>query len=132
MNRLLLIITFILIILIGALHQAGSVFYFYWSLAWFDNMMHFLGGLSMGLLFLWIRYVSGLFVKRTPSKKEVMINVIIFVAIVSIGWEIFEYVFDIANPTGGKYLLDTSHDLISDFVGAITAGLLGRIKKFYE
>lgn len=86
----------------------------------------------MGLLFLWTWYVSGIFNKSKPSNKKIMISALIFVVIVSIGWEVFEYVFDIANPTGGNYLRDTTQDLMDDLVGGVVAGLIGRVKAFYE
>ncbi len=86
----------------------------------------------MGLLFLWIRFALGLFTKVVPNNKEIMLGALGFVLVVSIGWEIFEYVFDIANPLGGNYVADTTHDLISDFFGAVVAGLIGRSKRFYD
>ena len=86
----------------------------------------------MGLLFLWIRYASSLFAKVVPSNKGIMLGVLGFVLVVSVGWEIFEYVFDIADPIGGNYVLDTTYDLIFDFCGAVVAGLIGRTKRLYD
>lgn len=131
-KRGLLIILFTLVIAVGILHQAGSIFYFYWNSFWFDELMHFLGGLTMGVLFLWLWYVSGIFGFGTPSKKEAMVGALIFAMIVSFGWEFFEFAHKIATPIGGNYPLDTFNDLLFDFVGATAAGFLGRVRKFYE
>ena len=51
--------------------------------------------------------------------------------IVGVGWEIFEYANHIANPIG-SYQLDTTFDLVSDFVGALVAGRIGSAKHYYE
>lgn len=132
MKRGLLIIVFSLVILIGISHILGSLFFFYWDSFWFDEMMHFLGGLTMGFLFLWLWHVSGLFGRDTPSKKAAMLGALIFSLFISVGWEFFEFAHKIASPIGGNYPLDTFNDLLFDFLGATVAGFVGRIRKFYE
>jgi len=119
MSKKILTLTFLSIALLGILHYAGSFFYFYWSIVWFDNVMHFLGGFSIALLFIWFWYFSGVFGSEVQNTFKFFATTIVFVLLVSIGWEIFEYVFDIANPTGGNYLVDTTQDLIADFFGTI-------------
>lgn len=97
---------------------------------WFDSLMHFLGGLSAGLFSLWVWYVSGLLGREVPTRKQVFITTLIWVMIVGVGWEFFEYVNGIANPIG-NYALDTFNDLVADFVGAVVAGLWAGSHKFY-
>jgi hypothetical protein len=128
----LLILAFVSIIIVGALHQLGSVFYLYWSIGWFDSLMHYIGTVAIGLLLLWIWYVSGLFGRETPSKKEALVFCLVSVLMVAFGWEFFEYAYDVANPAGGNYALDTFHDFLFGFLGALTAGIIGRTKRFYE
>lgn len=132
MNRKLLILTFISVIVVGVLHQVGSMFYLYWNIVWFDGLVHYIGALSVGFLFLWVWYVSGLFGRSTPSRKEVMLVALVSVMIIALGWEYFEYVYGIAVPAGVNYVLDTFHDILFDFLGAITVGLVGRVSSFYE
>lgn len=115
----------------GFLHLVGSFYSFYWNSFWFDALMHFLGGLSMGLIFLWLWHVSGLFEKSLPTKREAMISALAFAMLVGIGWEIFEYAYGIAVMVGGNYPVDTFHDLFFDFVGGVGAGLIGQIKNLY-
>lgn len=122
---------FAVVILVGVLHLAGSIYDFYWNSFWFDGLMHFLGGLAMGLIFLWLWYVSGLFEKNLPTKREAMIGAVVFAMLVGIGWEVFEYVYGIAVPVGGNYPVDTFHDLCFDFLGGIAAGFFGQIKSLY-
>ena len=122
---------FAVVVLVGVLHLAGTIYDFYWNSFWFDALMHFLGGLAVGLIFLWLWYVSGLFEKNIPSKREAMVAALTFAMLVGIGWEIFEYAYGIAVPVGGNYPVDTFHDLLFDFVGGTAAGLLGQIKSLY-
>jgi hypothetical protein len=93
--------------------------------------MHFLGGLSIGLLFIWTAFISGVFGRKIPTRHGVMLSVVIFTMLVGVGWEYFEYINDIANPAHQSYQSDTTQDLIADFFGAICAGLIGRLKKYY-
>ena len=129
MRKPLILLTFALVLLLGVFHQVGSMFYLYWSLPWFDNVAHFLGGLAIGVLSIWVIY--GLILRSTPSSVKVMLTTIFSVLIIGVGWEIFEHIYGIANPTGGNYVTDTTHDLIADTLGAILAGIIGRLKKLY-
>jgi hypothetical protein len=132
MRKTLLIITFSAVILVGGLHHLGSIFYWYWDSFYFDFLMHFLGGFSMGLLFLWGWYASGLFGRSTPGPRESFLGAFFFALFIGIGWEFFEYVYKIAVPAGANYTLDTFHDVAADMLGGISAGLLGRVRRFYE
>ncbi|MBX4198934.1 hypothetical protein KW800_01495 [Candidatus Parcubacteria bacterium] len=132
MSRRLLILTFISVIVVGALHRIGSAFYLYWDVVWFDGLVHYVGALSVGFLFLWVWYVSGLFGRSTPSRKEVFISSLIAVMAVALGWEFFEYSYGIAVSNANNYVLDTFHDVVFDFLGALTVGLVGRVRSFYE
>lgn len=133
MKRGLLILTFLSVIALGGLHQIGSMFFLYWDIEWFDTMMHFLGGLTVGLLFVWAWYGSDMFGSRVmPARYAAILSTIAFALLVSVAWEVFEYAFDIANPTGDNYSLDTFEDFVADTLGALLAGMIGTIKKFHE
>ncbi len=93
--------------------------------------MHFLGGLSIGFFLMWIFYVSGIFSKKLPGLRQALLTSFVSVVLIGIGWEIFEYVFNISTAQQ-NYVLDTSIDLIADAFGAVFAVLLGRYPKFYE
>lgn len=131
-NHYLLTVTFISIIIVGSLHLFGSVYALYWDVTWFDTMVHFVGGVSMGFLFLWIWFVSGFVATGIPTMKKAIVYALIFTVVVGLGWEVFEYVFDIANPTKGNYAGDTTLDLFADICGGLLAGIIGGSKKFYE
>jgi len=131
MKNQLFRLAFASVILVGALHLIGTFYNFYWNSFWFDALMHFLGGLAMGLLFLWLWFASGFFEKSLPTKREAMVAALTFAMLIGIGWEVFEYVYGIAVPVGANYPVDTFHDLVFDFVGGVGAGLLGQIKSLY-
>lgn len=127
----LFILSFVAVILVGALHWAGSIFFLYWSINWFDSLMHYLGTMAVGFFFLWVWFVSGLFGRSTPSKKEVMVTALISVMTIAVGWEFFEFAYKLSYPAV-NYVIDTYQDLLCGFFGAITVGLVGRVRSFYE
>jgi hypothetical protein len=130
-NHRLLYISFGWLALLGVVHILAGFFYFYWTLWWFDNAMHFLGGLSMAFFTLWIVHALGFF-KGVPRTSRVLFTVLASVVLIGIGWEVFEYVFGIANPSIGQtYASDTSFDLFFDLLGALVAGLFAKKPKFY-
>jgi hypothetical protein len=132
-NRRLLFIAFASIVILGGLHIFGSTFYIYWTVWWFDNAMHFIGGLSLGLLSLWIAYMSGFFGVMVPTRVRVFVTVLLSVLVIGMGWEVFEYYFGIANPTLGEtYFKDTIYDLTFDLLGAAIVGSWGSRRKFYS
>lgn len=127
MKHGLLTLTFISVIVLGGLHQIGSLFYLYWNFDWFDTCVHFIGGFSVALIFIWFWYRR----KVLPLRRSVIVRTLIFVAAVSVAWEIFEYHFDIALPAGGNYLVDTATDLLADILGGLVGGFIGTMKKFH-
>lgn len=131
MKPRLLFISFFLIALLGALHFIASEFYFYWTISWFDTMMHFLGGISLGLFSLWVAYSAGLFKKMPLSRSAIIVTAFFSVLIIGVGWEIFEKMNGLTQSTEG-YRLDTIHDLLADMAGALVAGFIGGCSKLYE
>ncbi len=108
-------------LIVAVLHFISIQFYFYWTIWWIDNVMHFLGGLTIGFvtfLFFRLRYSLGL----NANLKSLFIIVIPAVIIVGIGWEVFELFSGTTFPSDGEsYWQDTTYDLIDDTLGAIVA-----------
>jgi hypothetical protein len=127
-SRRLLIAAFLFAVILIFLYQVSDAF---WGIRWFDSLMHFLGGLTIGTFSLWVWFISGLFGRKTPSKKEAFVAALIFAMLAGVWWEFFEYAYGIAHPIG-SYALDTFHDCLADFVGGMAAGLLGAHRSFYE
>ncbi len=81
-------------------------------------LMHFLGGLWVGLFFIYV------FVRKNLSldvSKKQIINIILQVFLMSVVWEIFE--FKVNNIIGQRpfSILDTTSDLLFDLSGAFLA-----------
>ena len=131
MKHKLLFLVFGVIILVGFLHFAATILYFYWTINWFDILMHFLGGLSIGLLAIWIAFASGIYKKAAPRLSEALLSSLLVVIVVGVGWEIFENLNGLTQSTE-SYPLDIIHDLIADVVGSIVAGFIGAKNKLYE
>ena len=114
-----------LIAILAFLHLIALEFYFYWTLWWYDIMMHTLAGLSGGLAALW-------FLNTTNSVRALLLA-LLSVMIFGITYEVFEYIYDIISP--GSYWQDTILDLICDGLGAILASMYvmsGQIREYFS
>jgi hypothetical protein len=121
-------ITFFILVL----HAIGIVFGLYSVLHWYDIPLHFGGGLAMGALGLaiWQQGIHEVhFQKRLEKHLSpwlVPLFVLGFVSLISIGWEIHEYVFDqlftgqIRQPGVG----DTMYDFVFDLSGGLVSLIL--------
>lgn len=115
--------------LIGLLILAGAIFilnevaverYLYWYFWWYDIMMHFLGGVVIGGIAVWMQ----LRLLPAASSRTTMITVLASIALVGIGWEIFEYVIDPTYAEQPGIVFDTALDLVMDTIGALIAALV--------
>ena len=114
-------------ILLVVLHAMGVYLYFYWIFTWFDVLMHFLGGLTGGLIVVWSLVEMSIFDKYHPTPKELVVVVVTSVLIVALAWEVFEYVYDIIEETSTKdYIRDTVEDIFLGTLGALLVGLFAR------
>ena len=73
LKKSLLLEILVLAVVMALLHQAALTFFLYWTTDWFDILMHFLGGLEMGLIALFIFVTSGF----VPVLKEHKVTVIL-------------------------------------------------------
>lgn len=103
---------------IFALNTAAIAFYWYASMFWFDMLMHTLGGVFVALL------GGALFTRtfRTLGWREIMITNLLFIFIIGLGWEFYEYIVQFWIK--GINLASIS-DSISDVICDMTGGILG-------
>jgi hypothetical protein len=107
-------------ILVAVLHLIAIALSLYWIIEWFDILMHFLGGMTMAYLALFLFFTSG-YLKRTAEVKNnkfvVFLVVTMFTAVIGLGWELWELFVGISSV----YLdmADTILDLIMDMLGAL-------------
>lgn len=94
-----------LALLVSILNWLGNLENYYYTIVWYDWLMHFLGGATIATLILW----------RLELKPS---HLMLAVLIVGIGWEIFELAAQINSFSDLGYAWDTSHDLVMDVCGA--------------
>lgn len=124
----LFITWFSLLVLIAVLHSAAIAFYIYWSYLWFDNVMHFLGGLFVALSTLWFFYESG-YVEMSRNTRHVILLAASATVLISVGWEVFEYLVGAVVDVG--YAWDTTSDLCMDALGS-SVGTLYVIRSYIQ
>ncbi len=108
---------------IFVLNALANYFFWYQSLPWFDQMMHFFGGVSGGLFLIWFLYKKyGLLREQKAFVKIILINSLLFLVAAGL-WEVMEYsmqdFFDIGNALADKF--DSINDLIFGLVGNFLA-----------
>jgi hypothetical protein len=106
--------------LTAVLHYLALVNFLYWNVSWFDILMHFLGGVTMGFLALFVFFTSNYlpgFAKFKYNKLVVFYIVISFTMVIGLGWELWEIFYDMTDIMMDK--ADSILDLIMDFIGAL-------------
>ena len=105
-----------LVVLMFFIFLANNIalqFYWYYSITYFDMLMHFLGGVWAGLFFIYVFYV----------RKEVLNSlfyIILFVLFIGILWEFFEFFMGtIARDSFDTG--DTLSDIFFDLLGGLCA-----------
>ncbi|HFC10709.1 MAG TPA: hypothetical protein ENJ75_00715 [Candidatus Kaiserbacteria bacterium] len=112
MRLRLLIAALIFATILALLEWLALADFLYWRYVWFDTVMHFVGGLSLGT------FIVALLPRFRP------VFYIVAVAVLVVGWEVFEAV--IGTPRAQNFFFDTSVDLLMDAIGATVAYVLAR------
>ena len=112
-----------LAIVVGLMHFSALNFYLYWRYLWFDIVMHLLGGILVGLFAVW---AFNQFIHRYKKTHNLLMlfDILLFVFIVGILWELFEYTFFFREQSLLHWTYDTVFDVIMNFTGAIIAFFL--------
>ncbi len=113
-------------VVVGLLHIAAEFFYFYWTVFWFDIMMHFLGGIAVALATLWA-VVRLNFLKNYGNPiLTTFFTTLTAVLVVSFFWEVLEHLTGTAKALEG-YVFDTTMDTSAALLGAaLTSSLVSR------
>ena len=111
--------SFILLIFIAAMHITAIKFDIYYEVWWFDNIMHFLGGVWVALTSFWL-YNTSRFTRRFFGPSKPLIVALFSIVVIGILWEVYEYLTDQTYSMIGYYL-DTAKDLVVDLIGAVVA-----------
>jgi len=83
---------FSIIVLVAFLgfHIAGSYLNLYWIYRWFDMPVHFLGGLWLSLMVLWVMIAFGQIKSITDYKIKSLAVVLIVTGAAAFFWEAYE------------------------------------------
>lgn len=109
-----------LALLIATLHFMANIYFLYWSVWWFDILMHFLGGLFIGASALWLLR----FEVPPGLRTRIPVFITVFAVVLTVGvlWEVFEKITGAYNAI--NYTLDTATDIAMDVVGMLAAYLI--------
>jgi hypothetical protein len=120
MYKRLIAASAVLGILTLVLNAVAVAFYWYVSIGWFDMLMHTLGGVFVAVLgsaFLW-KYL------RVLPAREFFITLALFVFVVGLAWEYYEYVVQFYIKTVHLAdMMDSISDLICDMIGGCIGAL---------
>ena len=100
------------------LHIAAIYFHWYWTVTWFDIVMHFIGGA-------WVGIVTLLVFAERASASRAFVYALLGALIVGLLWELYEYAAGVTFSLSA-YPIDTTRDLIMDVVGGGAAFFLLR------
>jgi len=117
--------SFALIIIIALLHYLALDRAYYWTISWYDIMMHFLGGVWVALFALWI--FSSRKISFLPLRIS-FLQIVSLVICIGIIWELYEILFGLTFVSDPEYLGDTMLDLIMDTIGGICVAFSVRNK----
>ncbi len=107
------------LIVTAFLHLFAVRFYLYWSLPWFDMIVHLCGGIAATLFIVWIASFAVPIAVLFSSKLSFFALAILGSFCVGVVWEIFEYRFGITSPVFHNYQFETFKDLAMDVVGGL-------------
>lgn len=132
---------FILLFLILLLHVVAMVNFWYWSVWWFDIIMHFLGGFWVALLFFNLNSKFNFLPDNlltnnlTINNLTILVLALGFVALIAVCWEFFEFLYDVFISSKGYSgvaqlgVADTIGDLFFGLLGGLIASIIIRMKQ---
>jgi hypothetical protein len=113
------------IIIITALKFIGDKLHLFTSISFYDIIMHFLGGVWLGIFFVWLFYKE---IIKKENLNLVFTKTILLILLVGLAWEVFE-VFNYQIILKNEFdVADTISDLIFDLLGGITSFLIYKRK----
>lgn len=121
--------TLLLLASTGVLNQIAVNYNLYWQTSEFDSLVHFFGGATASLFFLWLYFFSGFFNSQRRSFGRFLQISLLGTVFIAVSWEVFELLLGEASIVGSKYPFDTTMDLIMDLLGALAACLYGFLKE---
>ena len=132
-RKILLISGLIALFLLGYLDKLAFRYHWYYYHTWSDKPMHFLGGIALGLLGIYVYCLVKKESRLGSWSKKIFLSALLASLIVGVPWEFFEvkfgrhYSLDVSVKTvnaidEGKG--DSATDVISDILGSLEAAII--------
>jgi uncharacterized membrane protein YjdF len=125
-----LILSLISVFSVGVIHFLGSRYELYYLISWYDSLNHFIAGIGIGALSMWILHSS------LPHASYRGVHSLVWILsttiFIGVAWEVFELhagLIDLFPSRLFSYGVDTTKDLILDIFGAMVAYSLITKKK---
>ncbi len=113
LSRLTVLVFFIFIVQITGIH-----FHWFYLIWWFDMPMHFLGGVFIGLLLVFLIEKNIKLKFSFPTIEAFpLLSYILLIALIGILWEYFELIIDVYTGNHLINILDTFSDISFDIAG---------------
>ncbi len=118
-----------LILGIAVINVLAEMYYWYWTMRWFDRPMHFLGGVWLAASALWWVYER----KGVIPPRFSRVLLVCVAAAFGIGalWELMQAGLGLETAGHVSRLGGTISDLLFDILGGVAAAVWGwaRVKK---
>jgi hypothetical protein len=115
--------TVLLLIAVAITNAIALRYHLYFSLNEFDSLVHFAGGATAGLAFIFAYYSSGVFKPFGKTFFGFLFMAFIGTVFIGMAWEIFELLTKATSLADSDYYSDTGLDIVMDLLGALTACL---------
>lgn len=122
MRKIILIKLTALLYIITTLHLSALYFFWYWSIWWFDILVHFLGGVWIGGMALLIFFLGKSDTKLLKTSSAYILSVVA-VLVIGVLWEVFEFSLDTFIIFQTNDISDTISDIGADIAGGVFASL---------
>lgn len=104
------------VILLSLVNFIALKFYWYFSIWYFDMLMHFWGGLCVGFALMWL-----LFDENPDFSFKFILKIGLGVLFIGVSWEIFEILFNNIIAQNQFNALDSVSDIFFDLSGGLCA-----------
>jgi glycopeptide antibiotics resistance protein len=118
-----LVTVFLTSITVSVLHIAALSQEYYWTLWWYDVMMHFLGGMVIASIYVWL--------SKSFPKLNLGVSfwkMTLFIILVGFVWEAWEVFTGMTGFREINYVSDTTYDFINDILGTLAVFFIHREK----
>ena len=103
---------------LGVAYALGSVLHLFYTLMWFDMVVHCSAGVAIGLLvYMTFEYVS----EKPMTYSERLRKGISIVLLIGLLWECYELYFGITSLRSADYFADNGMDVVMDTLGGMIA-----------